>query len=96
MGLNGAFLTGDIFNLFVFFEILLLASYALLMHGGNKARVGAGLHYVILNVAGSALFLIALGVLYGATGTLNKADMAQRVAEMSGDQAALVTAEDCC
>ncbi|MCE8033483.1 monovalent cation/H+ antiporter subunit D [Halomonas sp. MCCC 1A11057] len=92
MGLNGAFLTGDIFNLFVFFEILLLASYALLMHGGNKARVGAGLHYVILNVAGSALFLIALGVLYGATGTLNKADMAQRVAEMSGDQAALVTA----
>ncbi|MGR2739799.1 monovalent cation/H+ antiporter subunit D [Billgrantia sp. Q4P2] len=92
MGLNGAFLTGDLFNLFVFFEILLLASYALLMHGGNKARVGAGLHYVILNVAGSALFLIALGVLYGATGTLNMADMARRVEDMSGDDAALVTA----
>ena len=92
MGLNGAFLTGDIFNLFVFFEITLLASYALLMHGGGKTRIGAGLHYVILNVAGSALFLIALGVLYGATGTLNMADMARRVAVMEGDQAALVTA----
>ncbi|MCC5883342.1 MAG: monovalent cation/H+ antiporter subunit D [Halomonas sp.] len=92
MGLNGAFLTGDIFNLFVFFEITLLASYALLMHGGGKERVGAGLHYVILNLAGSALFLIALGVLYGATGTLNMADMGRRVASMSGDQAALVTA----
>ncbi len=92
MGLNGAFLTGDLFNLFVFFEILLLASYALLLHGGGKARVGAGLHYVILNLAGSALFLIALGVLYGATGTLNMADMARRVAQLSGDQAALATA----
>lgn len=92
MGLNGAFLTGDIFNLFVFFEITLLASYALLMHGGSKERVAAGLHYVILNVAGSALFLISLGVLYGATGTLNMADMARRVAVMTGDQAALVTA----
>ncbi|MGJ7456449.1 monovalent cation/H+ antiporter subunit D [Halomonas sp. RA08-2] len=92
MGLNGAFLTGDLFNLFVFFEILLLASYSLLMHGGGKERIGAGLHYVILNLAGSALFLVALGVLYGATGTLNMADMARRVAEMSGDQAALVTA----
>ncbi|MFY0991346.1 monovalent cation/H+ antiporter subunit D [Halomonas sp. C05BenzN] len=92
MGLNGAFLTGDLFNLFVFFEILLLASYALLMHGGGKARVGAGLHYVILNLAGSALFLVALGVLYGATGTLNMADMARRIAAMSGDEVALVTA----
>ncbi|WP_373182201.1 monovalent cation/H+ antiporter subunit D [Halomonas campaniensis] len=92
VGLNGAFLTGDLFNLFVFFEILLLASYALLMHGGGKERVGAGLHYVILNLAGSALFLVALGVLYGATGTLNMADMARRLAAMTGDQTALVTA----
>ncbi|WP_299316560.1 monovalent cation/H+ antiporter subunit D [uncultured Halomonas sp.] len=92
MGLNGAFLTGDMFNLFVFFEITLLASYALMMHGGGKERIGAGLHYVILNLAGSALFIVALGVLYGATGTLNMADMARRVAQMSGDQAALVTA----
>ncbi|WP_089658798.1 monovalent cation/H+ antiporter subunit D [Franzmannia pantelleriensis] len=91
MGLNGAFLTGDLFNLFVFFEILLLASYALLMHGGGKARVGAGLHYVVLNLIGSALFLIALGVLYGATGTLNMVDMGQRMAALDGDQAALAT-----
>lgn len=92
VGLNGAFLTGDLFNLFVFFEITLLASYALMMHGGGKERIGAGLQYVVLNVAGSALFVVALGVLYGATGTLNMADMARRVAVMSGDQAALVTA----
>ncbi|MBD3894823.1 monovalent cation/H+ antiporter subunit D [Halomonas sp. ML-15] len=91
MGLNGAFLTGDLFNLFVFFEILLLASYALLMHGGGKARVAAGLHYVVLNLIGSALFLIALGVLYGATGTLNMVDMGQRLAALDGDQAALAT-----
>ncbi|APX94887.1 monovalent cation/H+ antiporter subunit D [Halomonas sp. 1513] len=91
MGLNGAFLTGDLFNLFVFFEILLLASYALLMHGGGKARVAAGLHYVVLNLIGSALFLIALGVLYGATGTLNMRDMGERMAALDGDQAALAT-----
>lgn len=92
MGLNGAFLTGDMFNLFVFFEILLLASYALLMHGGGKARIGAGLHYVVLNLVGSALFLIALGVLYGATGTLNMADMGQRIAMLEGDESALASA----
>jgi multicomponent K+:H+ antiporter subunit D len=80
MGLNGAFLTGDLFNLFVFFEILLIASYALLLHGGGKARSRAGLHYVVLNLAGSGLFLVAVGVLYGATGTLNMADLAVRVA----------------
>ncbi len=57
-GLNGAFLTGDLFNLFVFFEILLIASYALLLHGGGRARSRAGLHYVIINLVGSALFLI--------------------------------------
>ncbi|MDX5385022.1 MAG: monovalent cation/H+ antiporter subunit D, partial [Marinobacter sp.] len=64
MGINGAFLTGDLFNLFVFFEILLLASYALLLHGGGRARSRAGLHYVIINLLGSALFLLALGILY--------------------------------
>jgi len=76
-GLNGAFLTGDIFNLFVFFEILLLASYALLMHGGGLVRSRAGLGYVIMNLAGSALFLIALGLTYGSIGTLNMADLVQ-------------------
>lgn len=81
MGLNGAFLTGDIFNLFVFFEVLLIASYALLLHGGGPARSRAGLHYVILNLIGSALFLIGAGILYGVTGTLNMADLAVRISE---------------
>ncbi len=74
-GLNGAFLTGDLFNLFVFFEILLLASYALLVHGGGLTRTRAGLGYVILNLAGSALFLVSLGLVYGTLGTLNMADL---------------------
>ncbi len=79
-GLNGAFLTGDLFNLFVFFEILLIASYGLLLHGGGRRVTRAGLHYVVLNLAGSTLFLFAVGVLYGITGTLNMADLALRVA----------------
>lgn len=92
LGINGAFLTGDLFNLFVFFEVLLLASYALLLHGGGKARIQASVHYVVLNLAGSSLFLIAVGVLYGATGTLNMADMAIRVAELPEERDGLVTA----
>ncbi|UTW07160.1 monovalent cation/H+ antiporter subunit D [Pseudomonas benzenivorans] len=92
MGINGAFLTGDLFNLFVFFEILLIASYSLLLHGGGPERVRAGLHYVILNLVGSSFFLIAVGVLYGITGTLNMADMAQRVAAANADQAPLLGA----
>jgi multicomponent K+:H+ antiporter subunit D len=60
-GPERAFLTGDLFNLFVFFEILLIASYALLLHGAGPARSRAGLHYVVLNLLGSALFLIAVG-----------------------------------
>lgn len=93
VGLNGAFLTGDIFNLFVFFEILLLASYALLVHCGGVERVRAGLAYVVLNLAGSALFLIALGLIYGTLGTLNLADMALVLAQVPpADQALVRTA----
>ncbi len=92
MGINGAFLTGDLFNLFVFFEILLIASYALLLHGGGAERVRAGIHYVVLNLLGSALFLLAVGVMYGITGTLNMADMAVKVAAASPDDAALLGA----
>lgn len=84
MGLHGAFLTGDIFNLFVFFEVLLIASYGLLVHGGGKQKTAANVHYVILNLAGSALFLIALGILYGTFGTLNMADMARVAPSISG------------
>lgn len=89
-GLNGAFLTGDLFNLFVFFEVLLIASYGLLVHGGGAARARAGLHYVVLNLAGSTLFLLALGLLYGTLGTLNLADVAGRLAAVGPEDAALV------
>jgi multicomponent K+:H+ antiporter subunit D len=82
MGINGAFLTGDLFNLFVFFEILLIASYALIVHGGGREKTKAGFHYVTLNLIGSALFLVALGTLYGTLGSLNMADMAFRVGQL--------------
>lgn len=85
LGVNGAFLTGDVFNLFVFFEVLLIASYSLLMHGGDKHSTRAALQYVILNLIGSSVFLIALGVLYGVVGTLNIADLAQKVPQLTGD-----------
>jgi multicomponent K+:H+ antiporter subunit D len=80
MGLYGAFLTADLFNLFVFFEVLLAASYGLLLHGGGAARVLAGLHYVAINLVASLLFLIGVAVLYGVTGTLNMADIAGKLA----------------
>ncbi|NDP49343.1 MAG: monovalent cation/H+ antiporter subunit D [Sulfuriferula multivorans] len=89
-GLNGAFLTGDLFNLFVFFEILLLASYGLLLHGGGRNRVKAGLHFVVINLVGSTLFLFAVGTLYGVTGTLNMADLAVKLAQVPPENVALV------
>ncbi|WP_028031485.1 monovalent cation/H+ antiporter subunit D [Gemmobacter nectariphilus] len=76
MGLNGAFLTGDLFNLFVFFEVLLAASYGLLLHGSGQFRVRAGLHYIAINLAASLLFLIGVSLIYGVTGTLNMAHLA--------------------
>ncbi|TCS44090.1 monovalent cation/H+ antiporter subunit D [Reinekea marinisedimentorum] len=92
MGINGAFLTGDIFNLFVFFEVLLIASYALLIHGGGKEKTGAAFHYITLNLLGSAFFLIALGTLYGTLGTLNMADMAAKVATLPPEEQAITKA----
>ena len=91
-GLNGAFLTGDLFNLFVFFEILLLASYGLLLHGGGRERTRAGLHFVVVNLLGSTLFLFAVGTLYGVLGTLNMADLAVKVAAAPPENSALVRA----
>jgi multicomponent K+:H+ antiporter subunit D len=90
MGINGAFLTGDLFNLFVFFEVLLIASYALLIHAGGKNKTKAAVHYVVLNLTGSAIFLFALAVLYGTLGTLNIADMAQKVALLPAEDVMLV------
>ncbi|MBV4499345.1 monovalent cation/H+ antiporter subunit D [Pseudomonas shirazensis] len=79
MGLYGAFLTADLFNLFVFFEVLLAASYGLLLHGSGRARVKAGLHYIAINLFASSLFLVGAALLYGVTGTLNMADLALKI-----------------
>ncbi|QEP44848.1 monovalent cation/H+ antiporter subunit D [Ectothiorhodospiraceae bacterium BW-2] len=89
-GINGAFMTGDLFNLFVFFEVLLLASYSLLLHGQGRQRTRAGLHYVVVNLVGSTLFLFAIGTLYGMTGTLNIADMALRIAQLPSESVTVV------
>ncbi|WP_299412128.1 monovalent cation/H+ antiporter subunit D [uncultured Sulfitobacter sp.] len=85
MGIAGAFLTGDLFNLFVFFEVLLIASYGLMIHAGGNARLRAGVQYVLFNLLGSTLFLFALGAIYAETGTLNMADLAQRVQLIEAD-----------
>ena len=84
MGLNGAFLTGDLFNLFVFFEILLAASYGLMLHGSGEQRVSAGLHYIATNLVASFLLLIGIAMIYGVSGTLNMAELASRAGELSG------------
>ncbi|MGE4368438.1 MAG: monovalent cation/H+ antiporter subunit D [Burkholderiaceae bacterium] len=86
MGLNGAFLTGDLFNLFVFFEVLLGASYGLMLHGSGRARVAAGLHYVVVNLVASFLLLIAIALVYGVTGTLNLADLAVKAGVLHGPE----------
>ena len=92
MGLSGAFVTGDLFNLFVFFEVLLLASYVLLVHGQGQERFKAGVHYVVLNLVASALFLVGLAIIYGVAGTLNMADLALRVGRLDPEQASLFKA----
>jgi multicomponent K+:H+ antiporter subunit D len=92
MGLNGAFLTGDLFNLFVFFEVLLIASYGLALEGLGAERLRATLHYAAINIAASSVFLIAVSLLYGITGTLNMAHLAERVAQVRPEDVALVRA----
>ena len=92
MGLNGAFLTGDLFNLFVFFEVLLAASYGLLLHGPGRQRVGAGLHYIAINLVASSFFLVGAAMLYGVTGTLNMADLAVRIPEVAAQDQAMLHA----
>ena len=82
MGLYGAFLTADLFNLFVFFEVMLAASYGLMLHGSGRARVSAGLHYIAINLLASSLFLIGAALIYGVTGTLNMADLAIKIPQV--------------
>jgi len=87
LGINGAFLTGDLFNLFVFFEVLLIASYGLMLHGAGAKRMKAGFHYVAINLIGSTVFLFAAGLIYAVVGTLNFADLAAKVPQVtSADQ----------
>lgn len=83
MGVNGAVLTGDLFNLFVFVEVMLAASYGLVLHGSGEARVKAGLHYIAINLAASMMFLIGVSMIYGTAGTLNMADLALRIPGLS-------------
>jgi multicomponent Na+:H+ antiporter subunit D len=90
MGLNGAFLTGDLFNLFVFFEVLLISSYGLLTLGASPRQLRAGLQFVVLNLLSSAVFLFGVGTLYGLTGTLNLADLAGKVAALGPADAGLL------
>ncbi|QNQ64267.1 monovalent cation/H+ antiporter subunit D [Brucella sp. 6810] len=92
MGLNGAFLTGDLFNLFVFFEVMLAASYGLALHGSGPARVKAGMHYIAVNLVASSLFLIGVSLIYGVTGTLNMADLAQRISHVAAQDRMLLEA----
>jgi multicomponent K+:H+ antiporter subunit D len=92
MGLNGAFLTGDLFNLFVFFELLLAASYGLALHGSGAGRVRASLHYIVVNLVASLLFLVGVSLIYGVTGTLNMAQLAERIPQVVAADRALVEA----
>ncbi|XAG06972.1 Na+/H+ antiporter subunit D [Vibrio metschnikovii] len=85
-GVIGAFLTGDIFNLYVWFEIMLVASFGLLILGGERAQMEGALKYVTLNLLSSALFLSAIGLLYAYAGTLNMADLAQKLAASDNPQ----------
>ena len=91
-GVNGAFLTGDLFNLFVFFEVLLIASYALLLHDAGSRQLRAGLHFVVINLVGSAFFLVAVSLLYGVAGSLNMADLAVRLPQLPPHDAGLARA----
>ncbi|KQQ35087.1 cation:proton antiporter [Rhizobium sp. Leaf306] len=92
MGVDGAFLTGDLFNLFVFFEVMLAASYGLLLHGSGPLRVKAGLHYIAVNLAAALLFLIGVSLIYGTAGTLNMADLAARIPQIEPDRRMLMEA----
>src|SRR5690554_3595001 len=79
MGLNGAFLTGDIFNLYVWFEVIIISSFVLMTLGGRKTQLEGAVKYMALNILASTFFLTGIGILYGITGSLNMADLSQKI-----------------
>src|SRR4029450_1710077 len=81
MGINGSFLTGDLFNLFVFFEVMLIASYVLLSLGSEPGQLQESFKYLVLNLLASTVFVASVGSLYSVTGHLNMADVALRMGE---------------
>lgn len=93
LGVSGAFLTGDLFNLYVWFEVLLMASFGLLTLGGSRGQLEGGLKYVVLNLLGSTSFLAGCGLIYGVAGTLNMAHLSERLATVQSP--GLVTAIAC-
>src|SRR5690554_5961677 len=92
MGLNGAFLTGDIFNLYVWFEVIIISSFVLITLGGEKIQIEGAVKYVTMNLLASIIFLTAIALLYGLTGSLNMADLSLKVAEVQNRTLVNVTA----
>ena len=92
MGLLGVFLTGDIFNLYVWFEIVIISSFVLLTLGGKKMQMEGAIKYVSINMLASTIFLTAIGILYGITGTLNMADLAIKINQVENEGLVSVTA----
>jgi len=91
-GVCGAFVAGDLFNLYVWFEVMLIASFGLLVLGGSKAQIDGGIKYVALNLVSTVLFLSGIGLLYGLTGTLNLADLHRAVGEVNNQGLVTVVA----
>jgi multicomponent Na+:H+ antiporter subunit D len=81
-GVSASFLTGDLFNLFVAFEVMLIASYVLITLGANRGQVRSGMTYVVINLLASTMFVAAVALIYAATGTVNMAQLALRIAEL--------------
>lgn len=92
MGINGSFLTADLFNLFVFFEVMLAASYGLILNTYNNTRIRAGLQYIAINLVASCFFLLGIALIYAATGTLSMADIANKVPHLLDNQRLLMHA----
>ncbi|MFC3196413.1 proton-conducting transporter membrane subunit [Parapedobacter deserti] len=92
MGLNGAFLSGDIFNLYVWFEVIIIASFVLMTLGGRKAQIEGSVKYMAMNILASAFFLTGIGILYGITGTLNMADLSLKIGALENQKLVDITA----